>query len=204
MTPWADVSAALVSLFTGLSKDVTRPAAQYAAEWRESAGKLQNDSQGFALRMKVVSVAGIGEDETRWEFDEGTQTLSSFQYCLRRIRLQLTSSSDKWLEGRHPMAVLERVRTRIRRPSSLAAIGAAGLSLVRVEQALDVTTGVDNHRLPAAVMDVILTGAFTDEDPVDPDWIAYVDLGSTYAGSVDSPIVGGQWVPEEPPPEEPP
>lgn len=200
MTPWAGTSAALVALFTDLSKDVTLDATKYAPIWREGADVAEHDKQGFKLQLKVLSVRGVGEDETRWVFDQGTQTLSSHQYCVRSFTLQLTATARQLLDGRNPMAVLERVRTRIRRPSSLAAIGAAGLSLIRVEQALDATYTFDNKRRPCAVMDVVFTGAFTDEDPVDPGWIQYVDIDGELAGSVDSPIATQAWVPEEPPP----
>lgn len=199
MTPWADVSTALVSLFTDLSKDLSKATLNYSAGWREGAQPQPHIAQGFDLQLKVVAVAGIGEDETRQSFDELTQTVTFYQYCLRRITLQLTATATQLVEGRNPMAVLERVRTRIRRPSSLAVLGAAGLSLVRLERALDATYGFDNKRRPAAVMDVVLTGAFTDQDPVDPGWIEYVHVASTLDGSSDSPIAGGQWVPGTPP-----
>lgn len=200
MSPWTDVSAALVALFTDLSKDAARATLNYSAMWREGAQQAPHEAQGFKLELKVTTVAGIGEDETRYEFDEGTQTQTSFQYCLRRITLQVTATATQALDGRHPMAVLERVRTRLGRPSSKSALAAVGLSFVRMEPALDVTYTFDNKRRPAAVMDVVLTGAFTDEDPVDAGWIQYVEVGSHHDGSADSPIEGEQWIPEEPPP----
>jgi hypothetical protein len=195
VTPWSGTSAALIALFTDLSKDLGQPTAGYSAEWREAAQKEQHVAQGFKLQLKVTSVRGVGQDETRRRWDAQTQTSSTYQYCLRSFTLQVRAKATQLIDGRNPMAVLERVRTRIHRPSSQDALAAVSCALVGCGPATDLSAGFDDRVRPEAVMDVVLQGAFTDADPVYPGWIEFVEVTGRYLGSVDSPIVATGWVP---------
>lgn len=129
-----------------------------------------------ALLLKVTSVIGIGEDETRYSEEGGVVTAT--QCGQRRFTLQIQAHSTEHTDDGWGIAILERIRTRIRRRSSIDRLLSVGVSIIRLEQAIDVSRKMDQRVQSIANMDVILGAVVNEDDPIPAGWIEHVVITS--------------------------
>jgi hypothetical protein len=196
---WSAIKPALITLFTDLAltqvaadEDDANKYPRWEAEWEGRKKAHISPQYHQALWLKVTSVIGVGVDETRYAditTDDGPD-LSATQSGLRRIILQVQSRCTEYEDDGSIwcMQTLERIRTRLRRPSSLAALDAVGCSLIKLERAIDVSFKSDQHIWSAGNLDVVLGCAVNDTDPVPAGWIERIELTSHFQNNgVDIP-----------------
>ena len=120
MLGWAsDIAPTLIDVITTTGRDTERGHRLFSAEWLTAAsgGKAVNDEQKLAFRLKVTTVVGIGEDETRYE-ELPSGELEATQTGQRKFNLQIQAITTERTDEIWSMLALERVRTRLRRPRS--------------------------------------------------------------------------------------
>lgn len=133
---------------------------------------LESDPRPFvdptAKGIAIVSVRTTGAhgwDDARAVYDTPSDGLVWTQCGTRRATLtvrveQFPTAPSKWAYD-----VLETLRMRIQRDTSLATLRAANMALIDYEDTQDLELFYDDHRVTAATMDVILAAAVTDSDP---------------------------------------
>lgn len=212
MIAWSTIKPALVTLMSSLAVDQITPDEDdaqlhppFEAEWAERRKTHVHPEHSQALYLKVLSVASKGVDETRFENIEieDVPDLQATQCGLRRFTLQVQSRCTEYEDNLWCMQTLERIRTRLRRLSSLAALRAVGCALIRIENAVDISFRSDQHIWSAGNLDVILACEVNDVDPIPVGFIERIELTSHWQNNgVDistPPNVSADTIPELPP-----
>lgn len=176
---WTTVHAALLSLFSTLAVEPGADPAlpEFRAEWMERHQDLIHVQEAFGLYLKITTVAGLGQDERRYGID-GFGNRIEVLCGMRRVTLNVQAVVTEYTDELWAMAVLERVRTRLHRSSSHAALDAANCSLINVGGANDASSRFDDRILSIASFDVLLHMAVNDVDPVPAGYIAFLLLTS--------------------------
>lgn len=169
---WTDINPVLVEVFTEIARDTTNLTSGFSAEWKEGPRAFTSPQQGFSLLLKVISVSGIGEDETRREMvdDEIIET----QVGQRRFTLQVQVIFPNHTDEQWAFAVTERIRTRLMRPRIIARLHAVDVAVHRVQQAVKVSFKDHGRIVSAANMDVMMGTVVNDTDDIPAGWIQYV------------------------------
>lgn len=186
---WSAICPVLIALFTELALDQVeadpidpQKFPRWSAEWSEQHRGMMAPGVRQALYLKVTSVVPVGEDETRYSAgpldDDGAPTLLSTVTGLRRFVLQVQSvvTERNIADGLWCMQTLERIRTRLSRRSSIERLLAVDVALVRTEQSVKTARPKGQHQQSVGVMDVVLTAAVNDADPVPVGWIQGIEL----------------------------
>jgi hypothetical protein len=195
---WTDVAPALRTLFSKIALDATRrqeledaDLPEFQAQWGEKQREFTHPDIAKLLTLKVRSIVGTGEDERRYTAVTITPPDPDPPYVdiredlvgIRRITLEVRVESTDHGEAEDPArwcwSMMERIRMRLYWQSSLAALLAVNIALVRIEAAQDATYSFDKRRVNACVMDVILAAGFTDEGEV-IGWIERIELTSHF------------------------
>lgn len=177
MIGWSTVAPALVSVMNAIAVDAALDASGFTAEWKHGQRGFTHDVQGFSLLMEVTSVVGIGEDETRYvrnESDEPVETICGN----RRIVMQLTAIVPDRTDAMLAHVVLDRVRTRLMKRSSIAALIAVGVALGPVGPALKTPFKDKGRSVNAAVCSVTFQSVVNDADTVEAGWFNRVEVSS--------------------------
>lgn len=124
-----------------------------------------------AGRLGVLSwlpTAGRGVDEVRWEDSNAVAPLPNLEPTVVGVRvlgLQVSVETlDQRPEAPHARATLERMRDRLRRPSSLAALAAANLGLIGAGDVAPADYRVDKRWVSRSVLDVRFNATSFDRD----------------------------------------
>lgn len=139
------------------------------------------------LSIRVLSGLELGYDETRREFDSGSDKLVATQSGVRTYMVSMAARS--FGDGPVPTDILELLRTRLMRKSVLAQLRALNLSLVHchpVIELLEPNTQIAGRPIAGvvAVMDVKFGYAINDVDTLDPgDYINTVDTTGQISGT---------------------
>jgi hypothetical protein len=167
---WPTIDAALVeqvSLVTEIS-DV-----RWA--WESSAWRMPETH----VTLKRSGVTPIGIDVRERNYNQVTDELDANQVGRRSFVLEVRADSVRGASGASPEDVLAMLRTRLYRPSVLAALYAAGVSLSTVSPVRSVPAKRDGREWAVAILEVTLL--VTDIDADAPDtWIEKVQVRSEF------------------------
>ena len=173
MIGWTQIKPVLIEVFTEISRDTNQPANGFTAEWEGSPAGFIKPEQSFVPRLKVLTVSGVGEDETRREVVGGKLYETQVGQRLFTLQVQIVCPShtdDAWA-----MSATERIRTRIRRPRILDRLLDVGVSVRRIGNAVKMPPFKDNGRaVNMANLDVFLGTVVNDADPIPVGVIDYV------------------------------
>jgi len=186
---WTTINPALITLFGTLAQNTSlvsdRP---FAATWKEAPRPATHTVQKLTLLLKVTSCVGIGEDDLVYEEVPANSTdpldaayLGQMRAVLlgqRRFTLQVRAEVPEHTDVHWAMAATERIRTGLRRPSSIAALDDVDVALIRIEAANKVSFKDAGRVVSAAVMDVIFGTSATDIDPIPVGWIEKIAYSS--------------------------
>lgn len=118
--------------------------------------------------LSWVSGVGVGVDDLRWEDNGALAPDPNYVPTLagdRMLALQVSVETlDQSPGAPHARAALEQFRTRIRRPSSLAALRAANLGMVDVGAVSQADYRVDNRMISRALIELRLNATTFDRD----------------------------------------
>lgn len=144
---------------------------------------------GRLVRLSWVSRTSVGIDETTWSFSADEDELREMTPAvegLRELSLQVAVevTADQ-RPGYNAAALTDRARTRMRFPSSLAALAATGAALATVGPATQADYPDDNGRMVSrSLFEVLLNSAARETDAAGAtSYIANVES----AGTVQEP-----------------
>ena len=210
MIGWPDIAPVLLEQFTLAVKDRTLGDAGFSAQWWTGKVGFISDLQRFSLDLKMTRLRGIGEDETRTEFDEGSETLAVSQTGQRAFTIQASVIYADRSDDFFAMTALDRLRTRLRRRSAIDAMLAVGVAFASFGDAIKAPFKDGGRWLNAAVMDVNLLAVVNDvvETPDGGEWIDAVEITSHVEGvdgielpvppNVVEDLIPADWTPPDP------
>lgn len=172
MIGWAQIKPVLIEVFTEISRDTEQLAEGFKAEWKEGAAGFISPAQRFVPRLKITTVVGIGEDETRRELVAGK--LVETQCGQRKFTLQVQIICPEHTDEQWAMAATERIRTRLFRPRILDRLLAVDVAVHRVGDAIKANFKERAHVVSAATVDVFMGTVVNDGDPIPVGIIEYV------------------------------
>ena len=186
MIDWVTASPALVKLFTRLAFDA--PPSKFEAQWQARTQKYTNPEAKTDLVLMVRSIQDIGEDET--EQVQVGDDIRQAQSGNRRVIIEVRVESYNAKDTHWCWATIERIRTRLRRPSSHQALEDINWALVDTGPSIALPMHVRGAEWSAATMDVTFGTRFLDVDPSAFDWIERIELTSHISGTdgVELPV----------------
>lgn len=179
MIDWTVASPALIDLFTRLAFDV-RPT-NFKGQWQARTQRYTDQASKTDLILMVRSIQDIGEDETV-QVAVG-QDVRQAQMGNRRVIIECRIESYKASDTHWCWSTIERIRTRLRRPSSHQALEAINWALVDTGPAIALPMHVRGAEWSAATMDVTFGTRFIDIDASPFDWIERIELTSHVSGN---------------------
>lgn len=158
----ATIEPALVTLAAKLTGV---PAA--ACVW-ENAGRPMAAPGGLTVLLSWVSRTGVGQDGTAWAFEAGPDPLVEMvptTHGSRAARWQLAVEvTTDQRPGYNAASIIERARTRLAWPSSLAALEAVELALAEVGTATQADYPADGRMVSRSLFEVALNGVANEAD----------------------------------------
>lgn len=128
--------------------------------WRDQ-GRPFTDEPGICL-LKVTNDVNVGIDETRIVLNTGEVTSSPpieiepTQVGLRIVTLQIQIETYDQDATQRPLFFLKRIRSRLRRPSTLLAFKEIDTSLINTLPISSVNRTIDGRAYSLAIMDIRL------------------------------------------------
>lgn len=172
MTTLADVRAGLAALVASLT---ALPAAMIV--WEDQQRPFMDPSVRAIATLSFGPITPQGRDEviSVWDANnpgaEYRDTVKGIRTLPWRIKVEsLEQTNDKTAQN-----YLERARTRLRLPDSIAALNAVSCSRQSTGQVIPVQEGVDKRIASIAVLDVLLNCALTETAAQGYGYIATVE-----------------------------
>lgn len=109
----------------------------------------------------------VGVDDLRWQYAENESPLEEMTPAVqgdRVLRVQVAFETTLQAIAGNARELCERMRSRLRRPSSLAALAAVGLGLVSAGPAVQADYRAQQHMVARALFDVTLNATTWDAD----------------------------------------
>lgn len=211
MINWSEASPVLQQLFSELAFEALTP--PFRAHWGARSQTMTHPQAQADVLLRIRRIDPVGEDETRYveetpeptpENPDPESQLIPYQMGNRRITLEVRVESHQQTDEMWAWSTIERMRTRLSRPSSLQKLLGINMALVRTQGAVPLPMVRDKRHISVAVMEVVLSARFADAD-VPVDWIEHIEITSKLKDADDSelpsPPNGTAMVP--PLPEEP-
>jgi hypothetical protein len=183
---WSTIRPALIDLFSRLALPYGADAPDgWGAAWegRQDNPGFTPPAVRFDLSLNITNVSSDGHDGTRYEYDEDDDALYETQFGMRRFTLQVQAFVHEHTDDLTELEILERIRTRIRKPSSLAALKAVNVGLIDVLAAVPIRIVSNKRTISAGNMDVFFAAAVNDADPIPVGWFERVVITSELKGS---------------------
>lgn len=135
----------------------------------ENAPRPQSPD-GRMVILSWISRTGVGQDGTRWDYaadadplEEMTPTVQGSRECVLQFAVEITANQAP---GYNAAAILETARTRLSRPSSLAALEAVNLALATIGPGTQADYLGDNGRMVSrSLFELRLNGHASEADP---------------------------------------
>jgi hypothetical protein len=136
--------------------------------------------------LSWISRIGRGQDGTRWTYAAATDPLSEMTPTVEGLREAHLQIAVEVLADQRPgynaASVIEHARTRLSRPSSLAALEAVGLALAPpVGPATQADYSADSHIVSRSLFDLHLNAMATETDTT-TSYIDSADIEGTVYG----------------------
>lgn len=174
MIDWSTVTPALVELFTRLAFP-SRPD-RFKAQVDGRVQRYTDTDSKTDLVLKLRHVSDIGEDET--EQREVTGKTVYAQLGNRRVIIEVRIETYKNTDDNWAWSTVERIRTRLRRPSSHEALRSINFALVETGPSIALPMNVKGAEWSAAMMELTFGTRFEDIETTPFNWIERVDLTS--------------------------
>lgn len=151
--------------------------------WRDQERAILTPDQEGECLLKVTNDASVGVDETRYVYNAGglpsLQEIEPSQVGHRRTTLQVqveTYDQDAERRARH---YLDRIRTRIRRRTSIDRLQVLDTSIISVGPIFVVDRTSDGRRFSLATMDIQLH-TIVDERDIAAGSIDQIEMTGTF------------------------
>ncbi len=175
MIPWETIGDELLKLIESLA--FSPQPQDFKGRWWGRAQRATSTKVKTDLFLQVRSIQNIGEDETRQTIVDGVAYNS--QHGNRRLILEIRVESHQNSNALWSWTTIERIRTRLRRPTSIARLSALNLAFVTMGPSIGLPTPRDDHEWSAASLELTLGYRFEDIDMTDKfNWIEKIELTS--------------------------
>lgn len=185
MIDWPQVKPELIALFSALAVP-PKGSQPFQAQWRNRALVSTSDVYKADLFLRITSVVGIGNDDTRRRVLRDTGgNVTSVEHSVtgpRRIIMRVEAHSTVDTDSESASNMLERIRTGLRVQSSTEALQSVKLSVTKIGAALDVPYVKNGHSVPRVAMDVTLVGVANYIDTIPGGWFEKIELTSHLRG----------------------
>lgn len=119
-----------------------------------------------AAQLDIIAVTPLGVDELTYaSSDEG---LEATAHGMREMTVQVSIESQLQQLASSSRAVLEKLRLRLRLPTTLERLRALGLAFVRAENTIVLDDSIDGRRISLASMDLHFGFGLAETDEVIP------------------------------------
>lgn len=176
MIEWQTASPALLKLFTRLAYD--NPPKGFAAQWGDRTQRYTDSTTRTDLRLTVRSIEAIGVDETSQVTVNGEQHYA--QLGDRIINIECRVETYRNMDPHWAWSTIERIRSRIRRPSSLELLRDINWALIRIGPTVQLPMHVRGAEWSAASFEVAFGARFLDVEPEAFDWIERIEITSHF------------------------
>jgi hypothetical protein len=165
-------------LFSRLAVNPIQGERPFEAQWLNRARVATSDVYRADLFLAITSSVGIGPDERRHEtvFDSSDPPrpigIRETVCGPRRLVLRVEAHSLVDTDTDSAAHMIERVRERLERSSSIEALQTLQLSVTRIGPAFDTTYSDAGRKVPRQTCDITMLGVAND---VNPELLPYVD-----------------------------
>lgn len=143
-----------------------------AIQWENERGDSR-PTRGIWADLRLSQVSPIGQDEIRYEFDEGTDRLLPTYGGPRRFSVMVILGADDQSDYEAVGDVASRLRIRIMREELLDELVAVDLGLTRIGQTLNVDY-MDDGVMYSQSMTEVFFETSEYEEPTDNDTGDYI------------------------------
>lgn len=154
---WPEVEQTLKTWFQGVLSGA--PVA-----WKRQPTGLKVGHRHWG-ELSIMGDRGVGVDEVRLLEQEPGADLTALVAGNRQFTLTCEVHVRDQRAGRDAHAWLSKARSSLRWPSTLSALDAAGLALVRIEPLVAISEVASGRDVSRASMDVVLAGVDNSPDP---------------------------------------
>ena len=151
---WATMQAGLLAWFIA-ALGVDDDGQAIHADWEDEPETFS--ANPLLGQLKIRNISSVGNDETRY-IEDGTQPLGAelvpTQVGNRRMTVSFAVEAHQLTPAWSAHRFLDRVRSKLRLPSSTETFRGLGLGVLGVEAIQVVDGEVDGRRLGKAVLDV--------------------------------------------------
>lgn len=160
-------------------------------QWRNSkeAGGWRGGENGLNPYIDLVlrSPQTLGQDETRYTFNAGTDQQAKTQVGNRRMIVSVRIHNHSQAEGEEAVGALASLlRTRLHWAGVLANLRTAGVALSAIQPTVDADFTEDDREVSLAIVDVVFLAGESDTDTTATgDYIQSVEIESDKLRDVD-------------------
>jgi hypothetical protein len=183
---WSDINPVLLDVFREAALDATRAAGKFKAEWRDQSAKFIDPDQRLAIRLRVTTVNGIGEDDTRYGEDDDGNVIAT-QTGQRKFTLQVQAIVPEQTDAQWAIGAVERARTRLGSPRFVDRLLELDVSVNDCGPSVNVPFKDGGRVFSSATMDVFFGCTASEDDPVLVNWIQYLVISSHLSEGTELP-----------------
>ena len=180
MIGWSDINPVLLDVFRDAAIDRTKASGKFQAEWRDQPAKFIDPDQRLALRLRVTSVSGIGQDDTRTEQDDDGNLIET-QTGQRKFTLQVQAITPEQTDSGWALNAVERARTRVRSRRVVDRLLELEVDVIDCGPSFPQPFKDGGRIFSSATMDVFFGCTASEDDPVPVGWIQYLVITSQLA-----------------------
>jgi hypothetical protein len=183
---WETLNPAVKTLIERLAVDSRLPAA-LDLEHADRSRKAMSVARKQTLTVQVLNVVSLGDDEERredvaadatgddapWAGKLRTRIVGHRKVTYRLVCDALENSDREWA-----WATIERIRTRLRRSTSIDALARVDASLNHVGAAIEANFTAQSRAHNRVILDFALNVRVNDVDETPTNWIEHVVLTS--------------------------
>lgn len=195
MIDWETLNPAVLSLVERLAVDANH--STLSVEHKDRSRKLISPQNKRALTLQILNIVGLGDDEERhedvaadatgadapWAGELRARVVGHRRVTYRVVCDALENTDKAWAWG-----TIERIRTRLRRTTSIDALARVDAALNSVGQSLEANFRHDKRIVNRVILDFALNVRVNDVEEAPIGWIEHVVLTSEIK-DVDSTLL---------------
>lgn len=162
--------------------------AELDAVWENQNRPAINDLTRGIVLLSFLGNAAIGRDEVRTAFDETSQDFGDTAVGQRTLVWRIKVESLDQDDPATAWNILEKLRLRLRWPSTVAVLNALNVSVNTTGQVVDLQVPVDDRIESKAALDVTLNASFAEADPVRYPYVAEITGTSQLLPGPEKPL----------------
>lgn len=179
---------ALTAIPRAALKDLIQGLAQIDAVLWDGESEPTLGAEGSWATLNIMAYRGKGTDETRQDFDEANDQISTSANGIRLFTLSIRVDSYSFDSPAYE--TLEQIRRRIRGGAARLLMQQEGLALVDIQPISDLDKVADNRLMYSSSMDIRFSFAVSEADPsAGGDYIKQAGITGTVSDGVNNTTI---------------